>query len=74
MGASPAGRDRRFRAREDESIRIPCRLCYREIELRGDHVEIDLGRSYYRCPHCHGSFPIRREDADALVARDADPA
>ena len=68
MSASSASGERRFHLGEEGPVLIPCRLCYRGIELSGEHVEQDsLGRSYYRCPHCHGSFPIRQEDADALL-------
>ena len=63
--------ERRYRPPEsdDGPIRMPCRLCYTLIDLEPDRLEETSVHIFYRCPSCGGSFPIRREDADAVKAR-----
>jgi hypothetical protein len=63
--------ERRYRPPEpdDDAVRMPCRLCYTLIELTPDRLEETSIHVFYRCQSCGGSFPIRREDADAVKAR-----
>jgi DNA-directed RNA polymerase subunit RPC12/RpoP len=61
--------DRRFRAL-GPSTRRECRLCWRSVVLRPEHVEATDQHVYVRCPHCGGSFPIRHSDIETLLGRE----
>ena len=65
--------DRRFRTpltslRPDSRL---CRLCLRVIVLEPEYIEMTELYIYLRCPHCRGSFPIRRSDLDTFVKTEA---
>ncbi|HTZ07528.1 MAG TPA: hypothetical protein VMB72_00565 [Acidimicrobiales bacterium] len=67
MSNANAG-DRRFRPPEAR-LTPECRLCWRPIVLEHGHIETTEQHVYVRCPHCGGSFPIRRSDHQALLER-----
>jgi len=48
-----------------------CRLCWQPVTLDARYVEEAGQHLYFRCPHCGGSFPIRRSDTGSLPAREA---
>lgn len=54
--------ERRYRA-PAPALTPQCRLCWRQVDLDRQHVEITSQHVYARCPHCGGSFPIRHSDA-----------
>lgn len=70
VGISGASRfrskDRRL-APSDQHL-LTCRLCFRPIEWRPEHLEHGELHIYYRCPECGGSFPIRHSDVATMVA------
>ena len=41
-----------------------CRLCLRVVVLEPEYIEMTEQYIYVRCPHCRGSFPIRRSDLE----------
>ena len=44
-----------------------CRLCLRVIVLEPEYIEMTELYIYLRCPHCRGSFPIRRSDLETFL-------
>jgi len=44
-----------------------CRLCWRTLALEHRLIETTEVHVYVRCPHCGGSFPIRRSDVQAFA-------
>jgi hypothetical protein len=47
---------------------VRCRECHLGTELRPEAVEDTGVYCYHQCPNCNGSFPIRREDYEAMKA------
>ena len=44
-----------------------CRLCLRVVVLEPEYIEMTDQYIYVRCPHCRGSFPIRRSDLEVFL-------
>lgn len=43
-----------------------CRVCLRVVVLEPGYIETTDQYVYVRCPHCGGSFPVRRSDVAAF--------
>jgi hypothetical protein len=43
---------------------VSCRLCWKSITVDHDALESSGPGApvYFRCPHCGGSFPVRKTD------------
>lgn len=66
--------ERRFRPRPDRVARIPCRVCYRAVDLHPEFITRDDRGWAMTCPHCRCAFAVRVDDSlEALVERAADP-
>lgn len=50
------------RARRGDAWYNKCRLCWAPLTFDVSQVEVTSVLTYYRCPNCGGSFPMRRED------------
>ena len=48
-----------------------CRLCLRVAVLKPEYIEMTPHYVYVRCPHCTGSFPIRRTDIEMFLGTEA---
>jgi CheY-like chemotaxis protein len=48
--------------------RIPCRVCFRAVDLHPDFMERADGGWVLRCPECRNTFPVRAEDSAAALA------
>jgi hypothetical protein len=58
--------ERRFRPPADGVARIPCRVCYRAVDLHPDFLTDDGEGSWtMNCPHCRSGFPVRMDDSMA---------
>ena len=55
--------DRRFSARGDGVVRIPCRVCFRAVDLHPDFVTPSADKWIMKCPHCGATFPVRVDDS-----------
>ncbi|HET7651928.1 MAG TPA: response regulator [Acidimicrobiales bacterium] len=64
--------DRRFRGRARGVARIPCRVCFRAVDLHPDFMEWADAGWVLRCPECRHTFPVRAEDSAAALALRAD--
>ena len=51
---------------------LRCRVCFRGVKVDAQRIEETVVHIYYRCEHCNCSFPIRREDAEAIQAAAAE--
>lgn len=69
-GSGPG--ERRFRA--TPPLTRECRLCWRNVNLEPQYVEMTDQHVYVRCPNCGGSFPIRHSDAEAMLGHEASAA
>jgi DNA-directed RNA polymerase subunit RPC12/RpoP len=45
---------------------LRCRVCWRPITIEPPCIEVESLHVYLRCPNCGHSFPIRREDVQAI--------
>lgn len=54
------------RTRPSQSWFNKCRLCWASLDFDSDQVEITEQYTYYRCPECGGSFPMRRDDIEVF--------
>jgi len=62
-------RERRFKT-SDPALKPGtrlCRLCFTVVVLEPEYIEMTETYSYVCCPHCEGSFPVRRSDVEALL-------
>lgn len=57
--------ERRFRPPADGVAHIPCRVCFRAVDLHPDFLSQVDGRWTMSCPHCHSSFLVRVDDSMA---------
>jgi len=48
--------------------RIPCRACFRAVDVHPDFMERDDAGWVLRCPECHMTFPVRDADSAAALA------
>jgi CheY-like chemotaxis protein len=64
----PVMPDRRFRGRARGVARIPCRVCFRAVDLHPDFMERAGTGWVLRCPECRNAFPVRAEDSAAALA------
>lgn len=48
--------------------RIPCRVCFRAVDLHPDFMERAETGWVLRCPECRNTFPVRDEDSAAALA------
>ena len=60
--------DRRFRGRARGVARIPCRVCFRAVDLHPDFMERADAGWVLRCPGCRNTFPVRDADSAAALA------
>ena len=61
--------ERRFRPRADGVARIPCRVCFRPVELHPDFVAPAGDKWVMTCPECKATFPVRVDDSFVGFAR-----
>ena len=62
-------KDRRFHAPGEGIARIPCRVCFRAVDLHPDFVTPSADKWIMRCPHCSATFPVRVDDSAEGFAR-----
>ena len=58
------------RALFSKSLRY-CRVCWKPITMEDRYLDEAEGYTYFRCPHCGSSYPVRRTDVEAIHRRSA---
>ena len=58
--------ERCVRPPADGVARIPCRVCFKAVDLHPDFLTSDDDGGWtMHCPHCHAGFPVRVDDSMA---------